>query len=158
MFLPPISNRYFEDYVEGSVHEFGRIEVLDREVLDFTHRFEPHNILLDTRETMNVPPKGHAASGWHVGSLATRLYVDNYLSHGASLGSPGLDNLRWTKPVWPGDFLSIRVTILETHVSRSKPDRGIIRSQIEVLNQEKEVVMTMEVVNFLLRREACVHT
>ena len=81
-----------------------------------------------------------------------RLYTDYYLSHVASLGSPGVDELRWRRPVRPGDHLSIRVTVRQTRRSRSRPDRGIVRSFVEVLNQDQEVVMTMEAVNFIACR------
>ena len=81
-----------------------------------------------------------------------RLFVDNFLSHVASLGSPGVDELRWLVPVRPGDTLSLRVTILKTNRSRSKPDRGVVLSLIEVLNQDRIVAMSMKAVNFLLCR------
>jgi acyl dehydratase len=93
------------------------------------------------------------ASGWHTAALMMRLFVDHYLSRVASLGSPGVDELRWLKPVYPGDALSVRVTIIEASRSRSKPDRGIIRSDIQVLNQHRDVVMTMKALNFLSCRE-----
>ena len=83
-----------------------------------------------------------------------RLFVDNYLSHVASLGSPGVDELRWILPVRPGDTLSLRVTITQANRSRSKPDRGIVHSLIEVQNQDRIVVMSMKAVNFLLCRPA----
>jgi acyl dehydratase len=82
-----------------------------------------------------------------------QVFVDYYLPKGASLGSPGLDELRWIKPVRPGDDLWIRVTVLETSRSRSKRNRGVVRSFIEVINQNNEVVMSMKMVNFLLCRE-----
>jgi acyl dehydratase len=83
-----------------------------------------------------------------------RLYSDHYLSKIANLGSPGCDELRWTKPVFPGDRLSIRVKVLETRRSDSKPDRGIVRSFVEVLNQKNELVMTVTMVNFVKARGA----
>jgi acyl dehydratase len=81
-----------------------------------------------------------------------RLYTDNYLSKVANLGSPGCDELKWDRPVFPGDDLSIRVTVLEARRSESKPDRGIIRSFVEVLNQNREVVMSVKMVNFVRSR------
>jgi acyl dehydratase len=82
-----------------------------------------------------------------------RLYSDHYLSRIASLGSPGFDELRWLEPVRPGDTLSLRVGVVETNRSRTKPDRGIIHSFIEVLNQHAEVVMSMKAVNLFLCRK-----
>ncbi|HEX9443302.1 MAG TPA: acyl dehydratase, partial [Candidatus Binatia bacterium] len=91
---------------------------------------------------------------WHTAGLMMRLYTDNYLSRVANLGSPGCDELRWDRPVYPGDALSIRVTVLETRLSQSKPDRGIVRSFVEVLNQKREVVMSLKMVNFVRSRSA----
>jgi len=93
------------------------------------------------------------ASGWHTSSLMMRLYADHFVSKVAGLGSPGIDELRWTRPVRPGDTLSIRVTILEARRSSSKPDRGLVRVQIEVLNQDKEVVMSLKAMTLFLCRK-----
>jgi acyl dehydratase len=152
-FVTPINDRYFEDYVAGSVHEFGTIVVSQSEIIDFARRFDPQSFHTDPEAAKSTIFGGLIASGWHTAGMMMRLYADHYLSGVASLGSPGIDELRWTKPVRPGDELSIRVTILETNRSRSKPDRGIVRSFIEVLNQDHEVVLTMKAVNFLLCRD-----
>ncbi len=82
-----------------------------------------------------------------------RLVVEHYLAGAASLGSPGVDELRWLKPVRPGDTLAVRATVLETQRSRSKPDRGVVRSFVEVLNQHREVVMTLKALNMMRCRE-----
>jgi acyl dehydratase len=153
MFTVPIENRYFEDYVAGSVHEFGSILVEEAEVITFARRFDPQPFHLDPEAAQATAFGGLIASGWHTASLMMRLIVDHYLSKVASLGSPGVDELRWLKPVRPGDELSVRITILETKRSRSKPDRGIVCSFIEVLNQDGEIVMSMEAVNFMRCRE-----
>jgi acyl dehydratase len=81
------------------------------------------------------------------------LIVDHYLSKSASLGSPGVEELQWLKPVRPGDQLAVRVTVLETNRSRSRPDRGIVRSQVEVMNQNREIVMSLKATNFMLCRD-----
>ena len=83
-----------------------------------------------------------------------RVYSDNYLSAVANLGSPGVDELRWSKPVRPGDELTVRVTVLETRRSSSKPDRGIVHSFLETLNQDGDVVMSMKMINFMTARQA----
>lgn len=145
-------NRYFEDYVIGSVHEFGSIVVDGQEVIDFGKRFVPLSYHTDREAAKNSIYGGLIASGWHTAALMMRLYTDNYLSKVANLGSPGVDELRWDKPVFPGDQLSIRVTVLEARRSASKPDRGILRSFIEVLNQKREVVMSLKSVNFVRSR------
>ena len=96
---------------------------------------------------------GLIASGWHTAALMMRAYTENYLSQVANLGSPGGDELRWDKPVFPGDVLSVRATVLEARRSESRPDRGIVHTFIEVLNQTREVVMSMKMVNFVRCRE-----
>lgn len=151
-FSVPVDDRYFEDYVAGSVHEFGPIGVSEEAIIDFARRFDPQKIHVDPAEAKEGPYGGLIASGWHTASLMMRLFVDHYLSHNASLGSPGVDELRWTLPVRPGDELSVRITVSETRLSRSKPDRGILHSYIEMLNQDREVVMRMKAMNLLLCR------
>jgi acyl dehydratase len=152
-FTTPIEDRYFEDYEAGSVYEFGSIAVEEAEIIDYARRFDPQVFHTDPEAAKRTVFRGLIASGWHTAAMTMRLFVDHYLSWGASLGSPGIDELRWIMPVRPGDELSIRVTFLEANRSRSKPDRGVIRSFIEVLNQHHEVVLTMKAVNFLLCRE-----
>ncbi|MFQ5856733.1 MAG: MaoC family dehydratase [Anaerolineae bacterium] len=154
-FTVPVENRYFEDYVTGSVHDFGPIAVEEAEVIAFARRFDPQDFHIDPEAAKRTMFGGLIASGWHTAGLMMRLYVDHYLSKVASLGSPGVDELRWIKPVRPGDELSIRVTILETRRSRSRPDRGIVRSFIEVMNQNDDVVMSVKAVNLLLCRDQC---
>ncbi|MBI4964531.1 MAG: MaoC family dehydratase [Desulfomonile tiedjei] len=141
-FTSPAQNRYFEDYVVGAVHEFGSVTIEEGEIIEFAKRFDPQPFHTDPEKAKESAFGGLIASGWHTASLVMRLLVDHYVSRVASLGSPGVDELRWRKPVRPGDTLSVRVTVLESRVSRSKPDRGTIRSYIEALNQHREVVMT----------------
>jgi acyl dehydratase len=152
-FATPIEKRYFEDYVSGSVHEFGSIAVEQNEVIAFAQRFDPQVFHTDPELAKSTIFGGLIASGWHTSGLMMRLFADHYLSKVASLGSPGIDELRWHIPVRPGDELSIRVTVLDTKRSSSKPDRGIVQSFIEVLNQNREVVMSMKAVNLFLCRK-----
>ena len=149
IFASPIEDRYFEDYIPGAVHECGSIAVEEAEVLAFGRRFDPQPFHTQPEEAKESVFGGLIASGWHTASLMMRLFVDHYLSRVASLSSPGVDELRWLKPVRPGDELSLWVTVLETSRSRSKPDRGVVRSYIEVRNQRGEVVMTMKALNLL---------
>jgi len=152
LFTSSPDNRYFEDYVAGSVHEFGPIAVEENEVLDFGKRFVPLSYHTDTEAAKKSIYGGLIASGWHTAALMMRLYTDHYLSKVANLGSPGCDELRWSKPVFPGDELCIRVTVMETRRSDSKPDRGIVQSFTEVLNQKRDVVMSVKMVNFVRAR------
>ncbi|MFQ5344296.1 MAG: MaoC family dehydratase [Anaerolineae bacterium] len=152
-FTVPVDKRYFEDYVAGSVHEFGPISVDAAEIIEFARRYDPQVFHTDPEAAKNTMYGGLIASGWHTAGLMMRLLVDHYLSHVASLGSPGVDELRWLRPVRPGDALSVRVSVVEARRSSSKPDRGIVRSFVEVINQDREVVMSVKAVNFLLCRE-----
>ena len=152
-FTVPVDKRYFEDYVAGSVHEFGPVSVEEAEIIEFARRYDPQIFHTNPEAAKNTMYGGLIASGWHTAGLMMRLLVDHYLSHVASLGSPGVDELRWLRPVRPGDELSVRVTVVETRRSSSKPDRGIVQSFVEVINQDREVVMSMKAVNFLLCRE-----
>ena len=152
-FSVPAEQRFFEDYIAGSVYEFGSVTVEQDEVIAFARRFDPQVFHVDPESAKGTIYGGLIASGWHTAGLMMRLFTDHYLSKVASLGSPGVDELRWNKPVRPGDDLAIRVTVQETKRSRSKPDRGIVHSFIEVLNQNREIVMSMKAVNFLLCRQ-----
>ena len=147
--MVPIDQRYFEDYHPGSVHEYGTIAVDEAEIIAFARKFDPQDFHVDPEAAARGPFGGLIASGWHTASLMMRLLADHYLSKVASLGSPGIDELRWTQPVRPGDALSVRVTVLDAKRSRSKPDRGIVQTSIEVLNQRGEIVATMKAINLL---------
>ena len=152
-FAAPIEQRYFEDYVPGGVYEFGSISVEESEIISFSKRFDPQSFHTDPEAAERSMYGGLIASGWHTAALMMRLIVDHYLSHVASLGSPGVDELRWLQPVRPGDTLSLRVTVTEARRSRSKPDRGILHSYCETLNQHGQVVMTMKAINLLACRK-----
>ena len=157
--MSPVSsgNRYFEffeDYEPGSVYEFGSIRVTEEEVLEFGRRFDPQVFHTDPAAAENTEYGGLIASGWHTAALMMRLYSDHYLPGDSTLVSPGVDELRWLRPVRPGDELSIRVTVADARPSRTKPDRGIVRSAVQVLNQRGEAVLTVTATNFFLRRES----
>jgi acyl dehydratase len=151
-FAAPADERYFEDYVAGSVHEFGDFTVTEADVVDFAKRFDPQYIHTDPDRAKNGPFKGLIASGWHSGAILCRLMVDHYLSHVASLGSPGVDEMRWLHPVRPGDKLRIRTKITETRLSKSKPDRGLVSCEVEMINQDDQPVMSLKITNLLSKR------
>lgn len=142
MFNPPSDDRYFEDYIVGSVYEFGSIIVQEEDILDFARRYDPQVFHVDPEKAKGSPFGGLIASGWHTAALTMRLLVDHYVSKVAGIGSPGSGPIRWLKPVRPGDELSIRVTIVEANKHRMKPDRGIVSAVVETINQHREVVMT----------------
>ena len=144
--------RYWEDIKAGEVIELGSCTVTKEAMVAFAREFDPQPFHTDEETAKRTIWGGLIASGWHTGSMLMRLFYDGFLKDTVSLGSPGIDELKWNKPVRPGDRLSARMTILETTPSRSKPDRGIVRSQMEVVNQHGEVVMSTKGVNFFARR------
>ncbi|MEU6660024.1 MaoC family dehydratase [Streptomyces sp. NPDC046821] len=148
-FNTPVGERYFEDYVPGVSYVYGSITVSEEDILRFAGEFDPQDIHVDPEAAERGPFKGLIASGWHTASVMMRLYADHFVSTVASLASPGVDELRWTRPVRPGDSLSIRTTVRSARPSRSKPDRGIIHTDIEVLNQDGETVLTMTAMNLM---------
>lgn len=153
-FDTPIDKRYFEDYLPGSTHEIGSIAVTEEEIVAFALHYDPQVFHSDHNAAQNTLFGGLIASGWHTAALTNRLIIDKYLSHVASLGSPGVDELRWFKPVRPGDTLSVKVIVVESRRSQSKPDRGIVHSIVEVMNQKQEIVMSWKGVNILRCRQA----
>ena len=134
-------DRWFEDYMPGTVHDLGSVAVDEQEVIAFARQFDPQPFHLDKERAEKSAFGGLIASGWHTACMTMRLIVDRYLSEVSSEGSPGIDELRWLRPVRPGDQLTVKITILDARRSRSRPERGIVRSQIETLNQDEEIVM-----------------
>ena len=151
-FTSPIDDRYFEDYIPGSVHCIGEAAVTEQEIVEFAQRYDPQDFHTDPAKAAQSRFGGLIASGWLTCALMMRMFAAHYLTKNASLASPGIDEVRWLVPVRPGDVLSARVTVLEAKRSASKPDRGIVRSKIEVLNQKGEAVMTMIAMNFIACR------
>ncbi|HCV21250.1 MAG: MaoC family dehydratase [Arenicellales bacterium] len=151
-FSTPLAARYFEDYYEGAVLECGPVTVEEEEVIAFARRYDPQVFHVDPAAAKKSIFGGLIASGWHTVAMVMRLLVDNYISHSASLSSPGVDELRWLAPVRPGDALFVKARVMEARASRSKPDRGIVRTQIEVFNQDDTLVMSLLATNLLGRR------
>jgi acyl dehydratase len=151
-FAVGINDRYFEDYVAGAVYEYGYVSVSEADIIAFAERFDPQPIHTDAHFAADGPFGGLIASGWHTASLAMRLVVDYYVSRVASLASPGVDELRWPAPVRPGDSLRLQTTILETRRSRSKPDRGLVRTRAELLNQHDQIVLSLVAMNLIRLR------
>ncbi|GAB2990749.1 MaoC family dehydratase [Streptomyces pseudoechinosporeus] len=153
-FDTPVQERYFEDYTPGSTYTYGSVTLTEEDILRFADEFDPQSIHSDPDAAAEGPFQGLIASGWHTASVMMRLYADHYISKVASLASPGVDELRWTQPVRPGDSLSIRTTVRAARLSRSKPDRGLVHTDIEVLNQRGDTVLTLTAMNLLRRRDA----
>lgn len=149
----PVDKRYFEDYPMGATFDGGPVSVDEAEVLAFARRYDPQPFHTDAGAAARGMYGGLIASGWHTAAMIMRVLVDSYLSSVASLGSPGIDELRWILPVRPGDTLYVRITVVEARRSRSKSDRGIVRTLIEARNQRGEQVLSMKAMNLMLRRD-----
>ena len=144
--------RYLEDFVEGAVYEFGPATIKEAEIIQFGKQFDPQVFHTDPEKAKETVYGGLIASGWHTCSLFMRLYVEHYLPGPASLGSPGVDEIRWLKPVRPGDQLTLRVKVHKKRPSRSKPYRGVLYSFCEMINQENDVVVSIMGINLIRYR------
>jgi acyl dehydratase len=139
-----LTERYFEDYQTGEVFEFGDYLVTQEEIIEFAKRYDPQPFHVDEQAAEHSSFGGLISSGWMTAGVMMRMLVEHFVSRVASMGSPGVEELRWLRPVRPNDRLRVRVTILETRRSNSKPDRGMVLSLDEVLNQDGEIVMTVK--------------
>jgi acyl dehydratase len=138
--------------VVGAVYEYGYITVTEAEILDFAQVYDPQPIHVDPKFAARGPFGGLIASGWHTSAIMMRMFADHCLSRVASLASPGIDELRWPAPVRPGDTLRLRATIVEARRSRSKPDRGLVRTRAELINDRAEVVLRLTAMNLIMAR------
>jgi acyl dehydratase len=145
---------YWEDFPAGETVEMGTHTFTEGEIIAFARQFDPQPFHIDPAAARNSFFKGLIASGWHTCSVAMRLMVDKYVGRSASLGSPGLDNIRWLAPVRAGDTITYRRKTLAVRASESKPGVGLVQSRWEATNQRGEVVMTMEGWGMFRRRSA----
>ena len=143
---------YFEDFKVGTKIETGSVTVSEAEIIEFASRFDPQAFHVDYEAAAQSMFGGIIASGWHTCSMMMRLVVDGFLRDSASLGSPGVDEVRWLKPVRGGDVLSVSSAVLESVPSASRPDRGVIFSQWEAKNQHGDLVATVKGRGMFLRR------
>lgn len=135
---------WWEDFEVGSVREFGGHTLTKEEIVRFAGEFDPQPFHLDEEVARQSLFGALAASGWHTCALVMRMMCDAYLLEAASLGSPGLENIKWLKPVLVGDTLHVRMEVLEARVMNSRPTVGLVRSQWQALNQRGEAVLSME--------------
>jgi acyl dehydratase len=143
---------YWEDFYVGQVREIGGYSLTEEEIIEFARKYDPQPFHTNKDKARQSPFGGLIASGWQTASMAMRMLCDLYLLESASLGSPGVDEVRWVKPVRPGDTLRIKTTVLEARASNSRPDMGTVRSRSEVYNQNGELVMHMSGVGMFRRR------
>jgi len=143
---------YFEDLVVGDTLAVGSRTVTEEEIIDFARQFDPQPFHVDKDAASKSIYGGIIASGWHTCGIIMRLIVDGFLNEAASMGSPGLEQIRWIKPVRGGDTLSVTTTILESKASTSKPDRGVVLSEWRATNQHGDLVATVKGMGMFMRR------
>lgn len=144
--------KYFEDVEVGETTRFGRYEVTREEIIEYARQFDPQPFHLDEEAARASMFGGLIASGWHTGAMFIRMVCDGMVPTAATSGSMGFDDLKWLKPVRPGDVLSIESVVREKIESRSRPDRGTVKIESRVSNQRGEVVMSLVSLVIYLRR------
>ena len=148
---------HWEDLQPGQVLDLGSISPTKEEILAFAQQFDPQYFHLDEEAAKASVFGGLCASGWHTCSMAMRLMVTNFLQQSTSLGSPGLENVKWLKPVFPGDILHLRHQIVESRPMRSRPDVGLVRTNWDMNNHKGEPVLHMEGWGMFRRRHPATH-
>ena len=146
-----MDTRYLDDLSEGQTFRTNGLTLTEAEIIDFAWRYDPQPFHLDIGEAAQSPYGGLIASGFQSLALCFRLFIQTGVFLESSLGSPGIDELRWLAPVRPNDTLHCEVEVLELRPSNSKPDRGIARLRYQAKNQRNEAVLSF-IVNHLLRR------
>jgi len=146
--------RYWDDYEIGQKFDLGSTSFSGDEIVDFARQYDPQSFHVDAAAARQSMFGGLIASGWHVTAKLMRLFVDNYVDQRTALGSPGVDEVRWLKPVRPGDTLSALVECAGKVPSKSRPEMGIIHEHWRATNQDGELVMTLKGTNMVRRRPA----
>ena len=142
----------FEDFEPGSVKSYGPRLVTREEIIEFATEFDPQPMHLDDEAANKSILKGLSGSGWGTCAIMMRMIYDGFLRESSSLGAPGVDEVRWIKPVRPGDQLTIKLTCLEKRDSKSRPQVGLVRHDLEMTNAKGETVMTSSYSGFFGKR------
>ena len=145
---------YFEDFFPGQDIDLGNRTVSEEEIIEFASRFDPQPFHVDKDAAAQSIYGGVIASGWHTCSMMMRLVVDGLMAKSSSMGSPGLDGVRWLAPVRAGDTLNVRYQTTQVKASNSKPDRGVVWSKWVAINQHGETVCTVEGMGMFARKPA----
>jgi acyl dehydratase len=148
----PKPSWYFEDFEVGKMISVGSCTVSEEEIVEFATRFDPQPFHVDRAAAAQSMYGGIIASGWHTCAMMMRLMVDGFLRNSSSMGSPGVDEIRWIKPVRGGDTLAVTTTALEIRPSGSKPDRGVVVTRWRATNQHGDVVATIKGMGMFGRR------
>ena len=136
--------KYWEDFQIGERAELGRHTFTEEEIVEFGRRYDPQPFHIDVEQAKQSAFGGLIASGWQTCAIGMRLMVEGYISQTVSLGSPGIDNIRWLKPVRPGDTIAYRRIVLESRASTTRKGVGLVKHRWEAVNQRGELVLTME--------------
>jgi acyl dehydratase len=144
---------YWEDLQPGVAHDLGAVTLSAEEIKEFAGRFDPQPFHLDEAAARRSIFGNLCASGWHTCALAMKLTVENFLCQSSSMGSPGVENLRWLKPVYPGDTLRLQHTIVESRPLRTRADTGLVRATWDMFNQHGDKVLHMEGYGMFKRRQ-----
>jgi acyl dehydratase len=144
---------HFEDFMPGEVRDLGRHTFLEEEIVGFARQYDPQRFHVDAQAARETPFGGLVASGWHTCGVLMRKMVDAYIGDSACVGSPGLDSLKWLKPVRPGDTLSFRSTVLEARPSASRPQVGLVKFRWEALDAAGAAVLSLEGWQIFQRRK-----
>ena len=142
----------YEDFNTGEVKTFGPRLITREEIIEYATEFDPQPFHLDDEAASKSMLKGLSASGWHSCAIMMRMIYDGFLHEASSLGAPGVDEMRWIKPVRPDDQLTIRVTCLDKRDSASRPQVGLVRFNLEMLNAKEEVVLQSSYSGFFGKR------
>jgi acyl dehydratase len=145
--------QYLEDIKVGQKVSFGHYEVTREEVMDFARKYDPQPFHLDDDAAAKTHFGRLSASGWHTAAMTMSMLVENLKKNKqAGLGSPGVDELRWLKPVYPGDTLRVEIETVEVRASQSRPEMGITKGLVTVFNQDDVPVMTMKSIGLVATR------
>jgi len=143
---------YWEDFFKGQIIECGTMTISESQILEFASEYDPQRFHVSKTEAENTIFNGLIASGWQTGSFMMRMVCDSFMTNSSSIGSPGLESLKWIKPVRPGDTLKTVVEVLETRPLNSKPHLGMILSRWSCYNQKEELTTTLEAWNMFEKR------
>ncbi len=143
---------HWEDFATGTVTCYGPRTITREEIIAFAKEFDPQPMHADEEAARATMMGGLVASGWHTCALAMRMMADGFVLASASMGSPGVEELRWLKPVRPGDSLTLRASVLEMRASNSRPGMGFVKFGYEMLDQTDTCVMTLVSTMMIARR------
>ncbi|HVV78109.1 MAG TPA: MaoC family dehydratase [Pseudolabrys sp.] len=147
-----MAKRYFEDFTPGMVIEHGPRPVTREEIVAFAAEFDPQPMHLDEEAARHSILGGLAASGWHTCCLMMRMACDSFVLNSSSMGAPGVDEVKWLKPLRPGTNITLRTTVLEIRTSKSRPEMGFVKALMEVLDDDRSQIMTLSTSMIMERR------